>query len=266
MAFASSASSLSNTGAPRPRGTPRQTQVTTPPQESPRVRTASMAAIMRSAVLGWGHLTMLASTSSRVNASRSMSSSRRSTSRTLLTNARISMPATWASTFLAMAPAATRPMVSRALERPPPCVFWWVSGAAANDSMQPSNAPQWPARRTSCHTWHPRGWVGRPPGGGGTRSVGSYTAGGRGETRTHRHFAVVPTPLVLVAYQHRDGRPKRLAVRRQACTPARQSSQCTCWCAGWLPHHAPDRISHVSSSLRGVVMRLCPGRRRSSSN
>ena len=166
IALASSASSLSNTGAPRPRGTPRQTQVTTPPQESPRVRTSSMAAIMRSAVLGWGHLTMLASTSSRVNPSRSMFSGARSTSRTLLTNASTCVPATWARIFFAMAPAATRPMVSRALERPPPCVLVALSvGCGESPNALQRNAPRWPARRTSCRTWRPRGWVGRPPGG-----------------------------------------------------------------------------------------------------
>lgn len=39
IAWARSASSLSNTGAPRPRGTLRQTHVTTPPTESPLTRT-----------------------------------------------------------------------------------------------------------------------------------------------------------------------------------------------------------------------------------
>ena len=43
-ALASSASSLSKTGEPRPLGQARITHVTSPPQESPRVRTSSMAA------------------------------------------------------------------------------------------------------------------------------------------------------------------------------------------------------------------------------
>ena len=46
-AFASSASSLSKTGEPRPMGGLRTTQVTSPPQESPRVRTSSIAASSR---------------------------------------------------------------------------------------------------------------------------------------------------------------------------------------------------------------------------
>jgi hypothetical protein len=44
IAFASSASSLSNTGVPSPLGQLRTTQVTSPPQDSPLVRTALMAA------------------------------------------------------------------------------------------------------------------------------------------------------------------------------------------------------------------------------
>lgn len=55
---------------------------------------------------------------SSVNLSRSTSGA--DTSRTELTKARTSQPATSRRIFLAMAPAATRPMVSRALERPPP--------------------------------------------------------------------------------------------------------------------------------------------------
>lgn len=44
MAFASSASSLSNTGVPRPLGQLRTTHVTTPPQLSPRTRTSLITA------------------------------------------------------------------------------------------------------------------------------------------------------------------------------------------------------------------------------
>jgi hypothetical protein len=44
MALASSASSLSNTGAPNPFGHPLTTHVTSPPQESPLVRTSLMTA------------------------------------------------------------------------------------------------------------------------------------------------------------------------------------------------------------------------------
>ena len=60
---------------------------------------------------------MLASTASRVTAAGSTAASR---SCTWLTQARISTPASWASSLRATAPAATRPMVSRALARPPP--------------------------------------------------------------------------------------------------------------------------------------------------
>ena len=42
---ASSASSFPKTGMPSPLGQPRTTQVTTPPHESPRVRTSSIAAV-----------------------------------------------------------------------------------------------------------------------------------------------------------------------------------------------------------------------------
>lgn len=46
-ALASSASSLSNTGEPKPLGHERTTQVTSPPHDSPRVRTSLMAAWQR---------------------------------------------------------------------------------------------------------------------------------------------------------------------------------------------------------------------------
>eukprot|EP01018_Ginkgo_biloba_P033696 Gb_41598 [translate_table: standard] len=48
-AFASSASSLSNTGEPSPLGTFLTIQVTTPPTESPRVRMESIDSIIFSA-------------------------------------------------------------------------------------------------------------------------------------------------------------------------------------------------------------------------
>lgn len=47
IALPSSASSLSNTGEPRPLGQLRMTHVTSPPTDSPRVRTALMAAAAR---------------------------------------------------------------------------------------------------------------------------------------------------------------------------------------------------------------------------
>ena len=66
IAFARSASSLSNTGAPSPRGHPRTMHVTTPPHESPLTRTSSMASIILSALASFGQRAMLASTSSMV--------------------------------------------------------------------------------------------------------------------------------------------------------------------------------------------------------
>ena len=119
MALASSASSLSKTGLPSPGGQPRTMQVTSPPHESPRVRTASMAAYIASAAPGSGHRVGWASTSARVTAASSKPSGR-PTSRTRETKAMTSVPATVASSFLATAPAATRPIVSRADARPPP--------------------------------------------------------------------------------------------------------------------------------------------------
>mmetsp|Transcript_55868 Transcript_55868/g.81681 ORF Transcript_55868/g.81681 Transcript_55868/m.81681 type:complete len:217 (+) Transcript_55868:192-842(+) len=71
QALASSASSLSNTGAPRPAGTLRAATSTTPPMLFPDLRTSSMRATMRSAAAASGHRAMLASTSARVTASAS---------------------------------------------------------------------------------------------------------------------------------------------------------------------------------------------------
>mmetsp|Transcript_28244 Transcript_28244/g.61896 ORF Transcript_28244/g.61896 Transcript_28244/m.61896 type:complete len:265 (+) Transcript_28244:561-1355(+) len=120
IALAKSASSFANTGAPSPLGTLRITQVTTPPQLSPLTRTSSMALIIFSAASWSGHRTMLLSTSSSVKLSRSTASV--FTSLTADTKARISTPATVLRIFFATAPAATRPMVSRAEERPPPAI------------------------------------------------------------------------------------------------------------------------------------------------
>ncbi len=63
-ARARSASSLSNTGSPRPAGIPRTTQVTTPPSESPSLRAASIAFTTRSESAAEGQRTMFDSTSS----------------------------------------------------------------------------------------------------------------------------------------------------------------------------------------------------------
>ena len=120
IAFAKSASSLSNAGAPKPRGGLRTTHVTTPPHESPFTRTSSIASIIFCAQLSSGHRTMFDSTSSIVIVS--WFTAVVFTSRTALTYAKISVPATSLSTFFAIAPAATRPIVSLALLRPPPAI------------------------------------------------------------------------------------------------------------------------------------------------
>lgn len=59
MALASSASSLSNTGAPIPGGQLRMTHSTTPPMEFPSERTCLMRSIMGSTILGSPVRTML---------------------------------------------------------------------------------------------------------------------------------------------------------------------------------------------------------------
>ena len=117
MAPARAASSLSNTGSPRPGGTPRQTHSTTPPRESPSRRAASMASTIRAAADGSGQRVGPASTSSRVNAAGSAAASM---SRTDCTQPSTSTPAAACSSLRAMAAAATRPTVSRADARPPP--------------------------------------------------------------------------------------------------------------------------------------------------
>ena len=66
--FAKSALSLSNTGSPQPGGTPTATSSHTPPMESRSLRTASIKAIIRSAAVGSGQRTGVASTWSSVTA------------------------------------------------------------------------------------------------------------------------------------------------------------------------------------------------------
>jgi hypothetical protein len=112
------ASSFSNTGSPSPAGTPCATQVTTPPSESPARRASSMRRIISSAATGSGQRVIEASTCSRVTASASHFAS---TACTCETKATISPQPNPRSTLRAIAPAATRPIVSRALARPPPC-------------------------------------------------------------------------------------------------------------------------------------------------
>mmetsp|Transcript_8984 Transcript_8984/g.17872 ORF Transcript_8984/g.17872 Transcript_8984/m.17872 type:complete len:229 (-) Transcript_8984:498-1184(-) len=116
-AFASSASSLSKTGDPRPFGHPFTTHVTSPPHDSPRVLTSSIALYIKSAAFSSGHRTGLLSIASIESVEWS---TLLSTSLTLFTYAKTSVPATSFKSFFAIAPAATLPIVSRAEERPPP--------------------------------------------------------------------------------------------------------------------------------------------------
>ena len=119
IAFARSASSRSNTGSPSPGGTPRTRHSITPPTESPSLRTALMRSIIAAAVAGCGQRTAVASTSARVG-NFSSAATGAMMSCTCVTNARVSTPPASARIFFAMAPAATRPIVSRAELRPPP--------------------------------------------------------------------------------------------------------------------------------------------------
>mmetsp|Transcript_6484 Transcript_6484/g.19173 ORF Transcript_6484/g.19173 Transcript_6484/m.19173 type:complete len:283 (-) Transcript_6484:384-1232(-) len=120
MALASSASSLSKTGDPKPQGQFLTTQVTVPPHDSLCLLMLSISLIILSEVSSCGQRTMLSSTSSTVKASWSTASSGTLTSFTLDTHAMISVPATFFSKLFAIAPAATRPIVSLALLLPPP--------------------------------------------------------------------------------------------------------------------------------------------------
>mmetsp|Transcript_6151 Transcript_6151/g.18635 ORF Transcript_6151/g.18635 Transcript_6151/m.18635 type:complete len:250 (-) Transcript_6151:424-1173(-) len=120
MALASSASSLSKTGEPSPQGQFLTTQVTVPPHESLCLLMSSMAFTIFSEVSSCGHRTMLSSISSTVTLSWSTAPSGTLTSFTLDTQATISVPATSFNRVLAIAPAATLPMVSLALLLPPP--------------------------------------------------------------------------------------------------------------------------------------------------
>ena len=75
-ALARSASSLSNTGMPKPMGGFLTTHSITPPQESPSRPIASIRSIICSAMAASGQRTMLASTASRVGLAGSMAASR----------------------------------------------------------------------------------------------------------------------------------------------------------------------------------------------
>ncbi len=116
-AFARSASSRSKTGSPHPTGQFRIAQVTVPPSELPSFRACSTAAIICAATAGSGQRIGVASTCGRVTAFGSHSAT---IVRTFDTQETISTFQRVARSFRAMAPAATRPAVSRALVRPPP--------------------------------------------------------------------------------------------------------------------------------------------------
>mmetsp|Transcript_6980 Transcript_6980/g.15954 ORF Transcript_6980/g.15954 Transcript_6980/m.15954 type:complete len:312 (+) Transcript_6980:265-1200(+) len=120
MACASLASSLSKHGSPRPMGQLRITMAHVPPTESSSARAALMQSAILSAVGMCGQRTMCWSTSSREMVSRFTSLSGSTMSPTELTHDTSSVLYLSFSHFSAIAPAATRPMVSRALARPPP--------------------------------------------------------------------------------------------------------------------------------------------------
>ena len=88
-----------------------------PPSELPSLRAASTAAIMRSATARSGQRIGVVSTCSRVTVSRSHSATSRPTFETQATTVTSKRTA---RSLRAIAAAATRPAVSRALVRPPP--------------------------------------------------------------------------------------------------------------------------------------------------
>src|SRR5580698_1810349 len=123
-ALARSALILSNTGSPSPGGTPVATISAAPPIESPWPRRLSISETIRAAACESGQRTMFGwpsgsfSTCSSVTAAGSGTSA--TTSPTCLTYPTTSPPKAARISFLATTPAATRTVVSRALERPPP--------------------------------------------------------------------------------------------------------------------------------------------------
>ena len=111
-AYASRASSLSNTGSPRPAGTPLMRSSTTPPRVSPALFTART----RSSQIRTASASALKNGRSRAPAkSRSLASIPPSST----VAARTSMPRPRKNSW-ATAPPATRETVSRPEERPPP--------------------------------------------------------------------------------------------------------------------------------------------------
>mmetsp|Transcript_39591 Transcript_39591/g.85713 ORF Transcript_39591/g.85713 Transcript_39591/m.85713 type:complete len:232 (+) Transcript_39591:187-882(+) len=113
-------SSLSKHGSPSPTGQLRMTHVTMPPVESLASRHATISSSIAATTLASsGQRTNVLSMSARVSGRVSRSVEAR-TVPTPLTQATISTPYLVFKTFSAIAPAATRPIVSRALLRPPP--------------------------------------------------------------------------------------------------------------------------------------------------
>ena len=134
MACASMASSLSKQGSPRPRGVLRMTHVTVPPMLSLASRNWAIFSAMRLEASASGQRTgRKLSTSARVMVERrdryrgfvaavgcSGVGGKRCSLPTELTKETISTPCVRERYFSAIAPAATRPIVSLALLLPPP--------------------------------------------------------------------------------------------------------------------------------------------------
>ena len=124
-ALARSAFSLSKTGSPRPAGTPVATTSATPPTEFRSARIRSMSATIRAARAGSGQRTTFGSPEGSVSTCCGGDRGRIvDGGHDVADLAHVAdHPAPergWRSSFFAMAPAATRTVVSRALERPPP--------------------------------------------------------------------------------------------------------------------------------------------------
>ena len=110
---ASSASSLPNTGSPKPTGTLAAVTVTLAPTESPSRRNASINAAMSPTAAGSGQKNGFPSTAFGSTTSNAKSP-------ICARWPRMTVPVVVARYLRAMAPAATRIAVSRADARPPP--------------------------------------------------------------------------------------------------------------------------------------------------
>ena len=118
MACASFASSFSKVGSPSPTGTLRIMQDTTPPTESPCSLSSATSCSIFTAASRSGQRMAVKSTVSLLMIV--LSTGVESISPMLLTQAMMSILHFSFRIFAAMAPAATVPMVSLALDRPPP--------------------------------------------------------------------------------------------------------------------------------------------------